>query len=106
MKPTRLIFCLAMGTLSGVAGCSLAPTYTRPESSVPTTWPATAPATQPAALPGWQEFFTDPKLRQVIALTLDNNRDLRVAVLNARRARQLYGIRQADLLPVVDANAS
>ena len=34
-------------------------------------------------------------------VTLPNNRDLRVATLNVERARALYGIRRAELLPVV-----
>ena len=32
----------------------------------------------------WQQFFTDQRLQQLIDLALENNRDLRVAVLKAR----------------------
>ncbi len=98
---------LALLTLSA---CTLAPGYSRPEAPVPGSWPEgpayrtqEATACQGAAEIPWQEFFVDPQLRQVIALALENNRDLRVAVLNIERARALYQIRRADLLPQVDA---
>ena len=63
--------------------------------------------TAPAApdLP-WQEFFTDEKLQKLIETALANNRDLRLAALNVERARALYGIQRAELLPTVDATAS
>jgi multidrug efflux system outer membrane protein len=38
----------------------------------------------------------------VIAAALQNNRDLRVAALNVERARALYRIQRAELLPTVD----
>src|SRR3546814_18526526 len=60
----------------------------------------------PVASLAWQQVFIDPKLQQVIALALNNNRDLRVAVLNIEKARAEYRIRRADLFPSVSADAS
>jgi multidrug efflux system outer membrane protein len=54
----------------------------------------------------WQEFFLDPKLQRLIETALTDNRDLRLAALNVERARALYGIQRAELLPTVDATAS
>ena len=54
----------------------------------------------------WQEFFVDPQLRKLIALALENNRDLRVAALNIERSRAQYQIQRSDLFPKVDANAA
>ena len=54
----------------------------------------------------WREFFTDKRLQQVIETALNNNRDLRLAVLNVERARALYGIQRAELLPSVNAVGS
>jgi len=61
-------------------------------------------ASAPAApeLP-WREFFADERLQKIIGIALDNNRDLRVAALNVERARALYGIQRAGLLPSVNA---
>jgi hypothetical protein len=44
-------------------------------------------------------FFHDPALRRLIALSLDNNRDLRQAVANVEAYRAQYRIQRADLLP-------
>jgi multidrug efflux system outer membrane protein len=38
-------------------------------------------APDPVAMPAWQDVFIDP-VQQVISLALDNNRDLRVAMLD------------------------
>jgi multidrug efflux system outer membrane protein len=55
---------------------------------------------------GWREFFTDPRLQQLIELTLANNRDLRVAALNVEAQRAQYRIQRADLLPTISATSS
>ena len=55
---------------------------------------------------GWQEFFSDSRLHQLITLGLANNRDLRTTVLNIERARQQYRISDNALLPTVNASAS
>lgn len=112
MKPVTRILCLSLGTLIYIAGCTLAPQYSRPEAPVPAAWPS-GPAYGQAAeeqadkaiadIP-WQEFFIDPKLRELIALALENNRDLRVAALNIEKSRAQYRIRRSDLFPKIDAN--
>src|SRR3546814_17477627 len=67
-------------------GCNLAPTYVRPALPVPASLPADASPPlgespqPPLAEVGWQDFFTDARLRRVIDQALNNNRDLRVAV--------------------------
>ena len=53
----------------------------------------------------WRSFFTDPKLRALIQLALDHNRDLRVAVLDVAEARAQYRVQRAALLPHIDASA-
>ncbi|MBN2085049.1 MAG: efflux transporter outer membrane subunit [Anaerolineales bacterium] len=92
-------------------GCTMAPEYTRPEAPVPTDWPKDSayPNSPPpdgaptAADLRWQEFFTDPKLQGMIETALHNNRDLRLAALNVEKARSLYGVQRAELLPAVYA---
>lgn len=51
----------------------------------------------------WQDFFTDPKLQQIIQLALINNRSLRLAVLNVEKTRTLYGVQKSELFPALDA---
>jgi outer membrane protein, multidrug efflux system len=95
-----------------IAGCtSFIPTYERPAAPVALTYPQ-APMgpgsadASPAAEIEWQRFFGDPQLKQLIALSLQNNRDLRVAVLNIEQARAAYQIKRADELPLVGAGIS
>ncbi|MBN1417572.1 MAG: efflux transporter outer membrane subunit [Planctomycetes bacterium] len=111
----RLLLVGAAAALLG--GCTMAPQHERPAAPVPATWPTgpaygeqdaanAADADQEAKILPWREFFTDPRLRQVIETALENNRDLRLAALNVQRARGVYGIRRAELLPSVDAVGS
>jgi outer membrane protein, multidrug efflux system len=101
--------------LLALSGCvSMAPEYTRPEAPVPSEWPSGASYKDSAAKPGdrsaaditWQEFFIDGQLQKLIALALENNRDLRIAALNIEKSQALYRIQRADLFPAVNAAGS
>ena len=115
-SPARKIIRLVLTLLitGALAGCTLAPQYVRPAAPVPAAWPtgaaygeaASAAATPLAAEVAWQEFFPDRRLQQVIERALEHNRDLRLAALNVERARALYGIQRAELLPAVNALGS
>jgi multidrug efflux system outer membrane protein len=95
------------------SGCmSLAPKYERPAAPVPDAFAgnvslpgvaASAPSNTgaPAADLEWQRFFVDARLKRLIEIALNNNRDLRIAVLNIEQARAAYQIRRADALPSV-----
>lgn len=109
----RRICCFLAMTLA-LAGCSaLAPSYHQPEAPVPAAWPEgpAYPETvgQPQAMAAvdiaWQTLYIDPQLRQVITLALENNRDLRAALLRIERARAQYRIQRSDLFPKLDATA-
>ncbi|MCU0842170.1 MAG: efflux transporter outer membrane subunit [Thiobacillaceae bacterium] len=91
------------------SACSMIPDYRRPAAPVPASFlnasPAD-PATPAADAIAWRDYFADPRLREVIALALANNRDLRVAALNIERARALYRVQRADLYPGLDASGA
>jgi outer membrane protein, multidrug efflux system len=99
-----------IGIVVCLGGCTMIPKYTRPERPIPDAWPRgpaykETPSTQgaPAAADlQWRQFFGDKRLQAIIAAALKNNRDLRVAALNVERARALYRIQRAELLPVVE----
>ncbi|MDD5269945.1 MAG: efflux transporter outer membrane subunit [Candidatus Omnitrophica bacterium] len=96
-----------------LSGCSLAPKYTRPAAPVPAEFPSGDAYLNGDAKRGpisaenikWQDAFPDKKLQQVIELSLLNNRDLKLAVLNVERARAYYGVQAARLYPAVTASA-
>lgn len=95
-----------------LAACNLAPRYVRPDAPVAPALP------QGAAYPGlaggdaatdaigWRDFFTDPRLQQVIAKALTDNRNLRVTLANVERARALYRVNRAALFPIVNGSAT
>src|SRR5512139_37115 len=68
--------------------------------------PAESPQAAPADAIAWNDYFADARLREVIALALANNRDLRVAALNIEQAQAQYRIRRADLFPAIGATAN
>jgi NodT family efflux transporter outer membrane factor (OMF) lipoprotein len=100
-KVTALVAALVL------SGCTMIPKYERPAPPVPNEFPygAATSGTAPAQL-AWDQFFADPQLRQLVTIALANNRDLRVAVLNAEQARTQVAVRRADLLPNVNAAVS
>jgi multidrug efflux system outer membrane protein len=64
-----------------------------------------APEGARAADRPWQEFFVEERLRKLIALALENNRDLRVALLNIERSQAQFQIQRSALLPKINASA-
>lgn len=95
-----------------MAGCSFIPTYERPAAPVPEAYRSgsapqgdAASAQAAAALP-WQDYFTDPRLQQLISAALVHNRDLQVAVLNIEQARAQYRITRADQFPTINGGAT
>ncbi len=93
-----------------LAGCSsLVPPYTRPAAPVAAQFPlvpASTARTPEAPDLAWEDFFRDERLRQLIAIALQNNRDLRVAVLNLAQAQAQLQLRQADRVPTVNVGAT
>jgi multidrug efflux system outer membrane protein len=106
-----------------LAGCTLAPAYHRPDAPVAANFPtgsvyasqpgASAPEGNPRSAQGraagdigWRDFFSDPRLQAVISTALQNNRDLRVSILNVEAARAQYRITRAELLPTLGGAAS
>ncbi|MGH8718791.1 MAG: efflux transporter outer membrane subunit, partial [Burkholderiales bacterium] len=94
--------------VSIVSACSFIPEYTRPDLPVPNEFPQydERSAGQQASEIGWREFFSDPQLQEIIAQSLDHNRDLRIAAARVEEARALYGIQRADRVPTVTADAA
>lgn len=92
-----------------LSGCTMIPSYMRPAMPVAEEWPVETPKLadengqqRPAAAAvAWQEFFRSPHMRQVVATALENNRDLRVAVLNVEAVRNAYRVQRAVLLPTI-----
>lgn len=116
--PTLSTFSLA----ALLCGCSLVPDYQRPAAPVPVQWPtasthgaayrnttpvsARSSAESTADSIGWEDFFLDPGLRRLIGIALENNRDLRVAILNVQAAEAQYRVQRGDLFPSLSGTGS
>lgn len=90
---------LSLGLLSA---CSLTPEYERPAAPVPTTFAGSVSEAAVPVLPAWSDFVADDRLRQVVTLSLQNNRDLRVAMANVEQVRAQYRIQRANQAPTVN----
>jgi len=102
----KIITAAVFGALLFTAGCTFIPEYSRPEMPVAGTWPDQDLETDPgtgkaAAAIAYQDYFSSRTLQQIIAMALENNRDLKVALLNIKQAEAAYQIRKSDELPVI-----
>jgi outer membrane protein, multidrug efflux system len=97
--------------LMALAGCTMIPDYERPAAPVPAAWPQgeayeAGAAAEAGTAMAWREFFRDAALQELIALALDNNRDLRAAALDVEAYRAQYRIARSELFPSLDAQVS
>ena len=102
---------LAPLAAAALSACSMIPQYERPAAPVAATYSAAPSATagqtaSAAADLAWRDFFADQRLKQLIDIALQNNRDLRVSVLNIEQARAQFQIRRADQFPSVGVSAN
>lgn len=99
---------ISLAAALAMGGCTPAPRLEVPPSPAAAAYPADTRLRADVAAEGkaasdtaWREYFVDPYLRTLIALALENSRDLRGAVLRVEEARAAYGIRRADRYPTV-----
>jgi len=92
----------AVLALALLSACSFAPVYERPEAPVPTQFGEASASADSVALPGWTDFVGEPRLRELIALSLTHNRDLRLAMANVDLVRAQYRIQRASEAPTVN----
>lgn len=99
---------LLLAPIIGLSGCiNLAPDYQRPDAPVAEDWHSGTPVAGEAdAAVGWKSFFLDDRLKQLQALALTNNRDMRIAILNIDKARAQYRIQRAAEFPSITADGS
>jgi len=100
-----------LASVTALAGCNMAPQYRQPVTSVPPEFPQVGAAADMAGAPlatdlAWNEFFRDPRLRALIRLALERNRDLAQSYARIDQARAQFRIQAADRLPTLEANAN
>jgi multidrug efflux system outer membrane protein len=99
---------MALAGALALGGCmNFIPAYERPAAPVPSAYaPELAPSGGEGAAAAdidWQRYFTDARAKRLIEISLANNRDLRIAILNIEQARAAWQIKRADELPTLGA---
>lgn len=105
-----LIKRLSISTVFILAGCvSLAPDYQRPASPVPQQFSLSRNGLTPAVAGyqdiGWRTFFVDPQVAELIREALNNNRDIKMAILKVEEARAQFNVTEADRYPQLNGSA-
>ena len=54
----------------------------------------------------WQDFYSDAKLKQLIQLGLDNNKDISATILAIQKARAQYQIQDIADVPTINSSAN
>jgi len=78
---------LALGLALLLAGCTVGPDYTPPETALPEQFTEAKPADQPAVASDWWRQLGDPRLDALVAQALADGPDVAVAAARVREAR-------------------
>lgn len=98
---------LAAAALALTACSWLAPQGEAPDPQLAKDWPIDTlnrgerEAGRAASELHWREYFVSPELVFLIDTALQNNRDLRLALLRVEEARAAYGIQRAGQFPAI-----
>ncbi|MBF0309583.1 MAG: efflux transporter outer membrane subunit [Magnetococcales bacterium] len=104
---------IALGSLLAILGLTACSLMNLPdpalELSIPAQWPTAALEENPEdedKLPEWREFYGHAGLADLIAIALENNRDLRLAASRVRKAAALAGVAESNRWPGIQGNLS
>jgi outer membrane protein, multidrug efflux system len=89
-------------------GCSLKPEIEYNDSIIPTELKNSLDKNSNLEYiqPSWENFVKNDKLKELIKIALENNRDLKIAILNIEAARATYRIEESKYFPTIEAIAS
>ena len=101
---------LSLLMLCMLSACQLAPQHVLPPMPTQASFPEYDDSLKDGSEGGevfdLHTFFVDPRLQALLAVALENNRDMNIAVLRIEEARALYGIQRSARLPNVSALGS
>ncbi len=100
---------LSLMLAASLAGCSVGPTYQRPQTPPAAAGAFVDPGTtrvSPGAVAGeWWRLFDDPALDRLVVDALTHNSDVRVASANLKRARAFLSEARGQRLPTTGVSA-
>jgi len=89
-----------------LAGCTVGPDYKRPTLEMPNTWRFEEAAAKDTANSAWWGQFDDPVLNELIQISLQENKDVRIAAARVEQFLGQYGTTRAAFFPQVYLGAS
>jgi multidrug efflux system outer membrane protein len=89
-----------------LTACNLAPKYSRPDFSLPSSWRNEPIAGEDLTNTAWWDRFEDPQMGKLIQLALANNNDLQVAVWRVYEYFAQYQSTRSSLFPQITGNGS
>ncbi len=112
MKTNKIIHISISLTLSMfLSACSLIDSkYEQPAAPIPVNWPKgeaykveTSDISEPLL---WENMILDEKLKEVIKISLNQNRTLKEAIANIQSARATYKVQNAAEFPTINGEVS
>ncbi len=100
MKVKYGIGILLLGLLAG--SCKLGGEYVRPELNLPEKIEGIQDSVNISEIKWW-ELYQDTVLQQLIRRTLENNKDMQIAVARVKEMMEMKRIGRAGLFPQIDA---
>lgn len=99
---------LIIVSMLSLGACAVGPDYEEPQSNFVERWfaPDTTHVSQEPITLEWWGVFKDPLLENYIEQAADNNKDVKIAIANLRRARALHSEEKAAFLPQIGSAAS
>lgn len=92
--------------LLSLAGCMVGPDYNRPIVESPQSWRFAEKQVQETADTMWWKQFKDPVLNELIAVALNENKDVKIAAARIEEFMGRYAYARSPLFPQIGAAAS
>lgn len=89
-----------------LAACAIGPDYRRPEISTPKAWRIEEKEAVDVANTAWWKQFDDPALNELIAVSLRENKDLKIAAARVEEYMGRYWVGRSQLFPQIYGSGS
>lgn len=87
-----------------LSSCKIGKKYTKPEFDMPNVFVAYTQDSNCFADMKWWDIYADTNLRNLIDYTLENNKDMKIAVAKVKEMAARKKINNADFFPQINAN--
>jgi multidrug efflux system outer membrane protein len=106
--PSHSLLALCGIALAALTSCNMVPRYERPRPAINRVFADSGDRASHASAANLDtdRFIVEPRLRRLVALALESNVDLRVAMLKVEQSRAQYRIQRSSLAPSLETGGS